>query len=109
MGQPHTHGTSATHTRTNTDIYELNYKSLLPGGVGRYESQRRNDPSTGRVKIHLLKHSFMPGYTRWTSHGEDEEGAEVEVAAHNDELEGGMKKKAKHENHLDGQEGRAEV
>ena len=67
------------------------------------------DPSTGRVKMHLLKHSFMPGYTWWTSHGEDEEGDEVEVAAHNDELEGGMKKKAKHENHLDGQEGRAEV
>jgi hypothetical protein len=56
------------------------------------------DPSTGRVKMHLLKHSFMPGYTRWTSHGEDEEDAGVERATHDDKPEGGMKKEAGHEN-----------
>ena len=68
------------------------------------------DPSTGRVKMHLLKHSFMPGYTRWTRNGEDEEDAEVEGVSHDDEPEGGMKNiEAEHENHLDGQEGCAEV
>ena len=68
------------------------------------------DPSTDRVKMHLLKHSFMPGQTRWTRHGEDEEDAEVEGVAHDDEPEGGMKNiEAEHENHLDGQEGRVEV
>ena len=41
------------------------------------------DPSTGRVKMHLLKHSFMPGYTRWTSHGED--GMSCEGAEHDEE------------------------
>ena len=67
------------------------------------------DPSTGRVKMHLLKHSFMPGYTWWTSHGEDAKDAEVEGAAHDDETEGGMKKEAGHENQLDGEEVHAEV
>ena len=45
------------------------------------------DPFTGRVKMHLLKYDFMPGYTRWTSHGEEEEDTEVEGEVHHDELE----------------------
>ena len=56
-------------------------------------------PSTGRVKMHLLKHSFKLGYTWWTSHGEDEEDAGAEEGAtHDDKPEGGMKKEAGHEN-----------
>ena len=59
------------------------------------------DPSTCRVKMHLLKHSFMPGYTRWTSHGEDKEDTRLEEGAtvHDDKLEeGGLKKESGHEN-----------
>ena len=64
------------------------------------------DPSTGRVKMHLLKYDFMPGYTRWTSQSEEEEDVEVEGKVHDDELEGGVKNVAEHENHLDGQKER---
>ena len=64
------------------------------------------DPSTGHVKMHLLKYDFMPGYTWWTSHGEEEEDVKVEGEVHDDELEGGVKNVSEHENHLDGQEER---
>lgn len=69
------------------------------------------DPSTGRVKMHLLKHDFMHGW--WARHGEDEEDADVEGAAYeeagyppDEESEGGENESdAEHdEDHLDGQE-----
>ena len=64
------------------------------------------DPSTGRVTMHLLKYDFMPGYTRWTSDGEEEKDVKVEGKVHDDELEGGVKNVAEHENHLNVQKER---
>ena len=68
------------------------------------------DPSSGRVKMHLLKHSFMLGYTRWTSHGEEEDTGVEEATLHDEKPEErGMKKEIGHENQPDGHEVRAEV
>lgn len=59
------------------------------------------DPSTGRVKMHLLKYDFLPGYTWWTSNGEEEEDAKREGVVHDDEREGGVKNVLENENQLD--------
>ena len=59
------------------------------------------DPSTGRVMMHLLKHDFMPGYTRWTRHDENSQGGGVEGLEANEE-EGGKnyESDAKHEDNF---------
>ena len=66
---------------------------------------------TDRVMMHLLKHDFMSGYTRWTRHGENSQAGECEGLEAINEEEKGKKKyesDAEHEDNFNEQDRRAD-
>jgi hypothetical protein len=60
------------------------------------------DPFTGTVLAHLLRHRFMPGYTQWIHHGEenvadDEEGGNNDIESEEEGNEGGNEEAPEHD------------